>query len=65
MIYTVWKNITGMLSAGTPDEQAVDIKYYEGDSLAQALAALSQAGAEVERTDTLYRVNSVRMEVAA
>jgi hypothetical protein len=63
-MYTVWKNITGRLSLGTPEEEAVDIKYYSGDSLAQAMSALATAAAELERDDTWYRVNSVRMEVA-
>jgi hypothetical protein len=64
-MYTVIKNITGKLSAGTPAEEAVDITYYSGDSLAQALSAMAQATAEIERADTLYRVNSVRVEVAS
>ena len=63
-MYSVIKNITGKLSMGTPAEEAVDINYYTGDSLAQAMSALAQATAEIERTDTLYRVNSVRLEVA-
>jgi hypothetical protein len=64
-MYRVIKNITGKLSAGTPAEEAVDVTYYTGDSLAQALSALTTAAAEIERTDTLYRVNNVRLEVGA
>lgn len=62
-MYRVIKNITGKLSLNTPAEEAVDITYYSGDSLVQALGALAQAAAEIERYDTLYRVNGVRLEV--
>jgi hypothetical protein len=64
-MYHVIKNITGKLSAGTPAEEAVDITYYRGDSLLQAVSAMAQAAAEIERPDTLYRVNTVRLEVIA
>lgn len=64
-MYTVVKNVTGRLSLGTPDEQSVDIVFYTGDSLTQAISALAMAAAEVERDDTWYRVNSVRMVVEA
>lgn len=64
-MYTVVKNVTGRMSLGGPEESAVDIQFYSGDSLAQAMSALAMAAVEVERDDTWYRVNSVRMEVRA
>jgi hypothetical protein len=57
----VIQNITGLSDTG----ETIDVDYYTGDSLAQAMNAMVMAAAASESRDKWYKVNSVRLELDA
>ena len=60
-MYKVFQNITG----NSPTGETIDVNWYNGDSLAQAITAMAGAASDAERPDPWYTINSVRLEVEA
>jgi len=56
------KVIQHIQSTMTPSEPPVNVTYYSGDSLAQAMGAVAQAMTDVERPDAWFKVLAITVE---
>ncbi len=56
------KVIQTIQSTSLDGNEPVEVCFYTGDSVAQAMGAMAQAVADLERPDRWFRILSVRLE---